>query len=104
MDAPAIVHLSRMIIPPSVQVRLLALFISAHFDESGTHAGSPYTVMGGYVATEHQWAFLDRDWKELLSKFDLTSFHSKELFITRMNSEAGNLGKIANSLRRLMRF
>lgn len=67
-----------MIFPHLVRVKLLALFISGHFDESGTHSGSAYTVMGGYVATEAQWAVFDWAWRNLLSTYGLTRFHSKE--------------------------
>jgi hypothetical protein len=58
----------------------MALFISAHLDESGTHKGSPYTVMAGYVATEGQWAALDWDWKLLLTAYRLSSFHAHEFY------------------------
>jgi hypothetical protein len=77
---PRIVHLSRMVIPPSRILRVLGLFASAHFDESGTHKGSLYTVMAGYVASEGQWAALDWDWKNLLSAFELESFHAHEFY------------------------
>jgi hypothetical protein len=32
------------------------LIYTAYLDESGTHGGSPATVMGGVMASARQWA------------------------------------------------
>jgi hypothetical protein len=62
------------------KVTLLALFISAHLDESGTHKGSKFTTMGGWIATEEQWLGFPEAWSQFLSQYEVSSFHSHEFW------------------------
>ena len=66
-------------VPRSSKARLLALFITAHLDESHTHKSAPFELMAGYVAPEANWAILDYDWKELLGEFGIPHFHAVEM-------------------------
>jgi hypothetical protein len=47
----------------------------AYIDEAGTHAGSPLTTMGGYVARLGQWQHFDRKWLRLMKRYGLTHIH-----------------------------
>jgi len=58
------------------------MILKAFIDESGTHDGSPATIMAGYVATQEQWTALDRDWVFLLRMHGLTHVHAVDLFHT----------------------
>lgn len=55
----------------------VALF-SAHLDETGTHAESPYTVIAGAVALGHRWGKFETAWNKLLSSRKVDSYHWKE--------------------------
>jgi hypothetical protein len=52
--------------------------ITAYFDESGIHAGSSVTVLGGFLGPDSAWSELDRNWRATLQKFDLSFFHAVE--------------------------
>lgn len=92
----SVVPLSRAIIPRSARMKLLALFLSAHLDESGTHQGSPYTVMGGYVSTERRWLLFEYEWRELLARFGVTAYHSTEFLARKKEFEDWNDAKVRN--------
>ena len=56
----------------------------AYLDESGTHGGSPLTVMAGWVGRVERWRELDGKWGALLRRplphrQPLTHIHGKEL-------------------------
>jgi hypothetical protein len=58
----------------------MILVLSAYFDDSGTHAASPYVVLGGLLGTEEQWAAFEVEWAKLLAsplpgKTKLSQFH-----------------------------
>ena len=44
---------------------------NAYYDESGTHNGSPITVLGGFLGEAIQWAEFEREWRKVLVKHDL---------------------------------
>ncbi|MHB8483398.1 MAG: DUF3800 domain-containing protein [Nitrospiria bacterium] len=48
--------------------------ITAYFDESGTHEGSPVTVVAGYVSTGEQWLKFDDEWKAILKDAEIPYF------------------------------
>jgi len=52
--------------------------LKAFFDESGTHRGSPATVVAGYVGTDEQFVVLARAWAAELKRADLKTFHYAE--------------------------
>jgi hypothetical protein len=72
----SIVHLSRLMHPPSESVKLLALFTSMRLDDSGL---PPHTVAAGYVGTEAQWTLLEIQWMACLANEHVATFHAKEL-------------------------
>lgn len=51
--------------------------LSAYFDESGTHPGSPICVVAGLVASPKQWARFTPAWLKILDDFGLPEFHMK---------------------------
>ncbi len=52
--------------------------VIAKIDEAGTHDGSPFMILGGYMAKLHQWNRFDHRWKKALRKARLPYFHVKE--------------------------
>lgn len=62
--------------------RILAV-LGAFFDDSGTHDGSPFVVIGGLLGTEDQWDQFEKDWSYRLQnpiegKPPLEYFHLTE--------------------------
>jgi hypothetical protein len=60
--------------------KALAL-LTAYFDESGTHAGSPALVIAGYVASAEVWSEVEAQWREVLEPYKergLFTFHTAE--------------------------
>jgi hypothetical protein len=53
---------------------------TAYYDESGTHGGSPITVLGGFIGMVEEWAEFNREWRKILAKNNLPYIHAKELF------------------------
>lgn len=51
----------------------------AYGDETGTHDGSKYCAVLGYVASSRQWKLFKRDWRDALGK-KVPEFHAKEFF------------------------
>ena len=48
--------------------------IDAYLDESGTHAGSPYAVVAGFMATAAMWDKFVPEWQEALDSQNLEYF------------------------------
>jgi hypothetical protein len=53
--------------------------LSGYFDESGTHGDAEVTVIGGYVASDADWATLETQWREALADLQLSHIHVSEL-------------------------
>lgn len=53
---------------------------TAYYDESGTHQGSPITVLAGFIGRSLEWADFDREWRKVLVKHDLRFVRAKQLF------------------------
>lgn len=54
--------------------------VFSYGDESGTTAGSPFTVVAGYVGNQRQWKRVGREWKSVLDCYGISEFHSSEFF------------------------
>ena len=53
---------------------------TGYYDESGTHAGSPITVLGGLIGNSHDWGYFEQEWRKVLVKHDLRYIRAKQLF------------------------
>ena len=53
--------------------------LTAHIDESGTHADSPISVMAGYVGNATQWKHFKTDWAALVAKAGVRHIHAVDL-------------------------
>ena len=51
------------------------LVLKAFFDDSGTHVGSPVTVMGGLIAHEDEWAALEPEWATVRDDLGIRMMH-----------------------------
>jgi len=51
---------------------------TAYFDESGTHAQSKIVHIAGFVAANNCWSEFEKNWNEVLNRFDLKAFHATE--------------------------
>jgi hypothetical protein len=55
------------------------MFLNAYFDESGTHYGSPVSIVAGYVATIPQWRVFETRWRKMLDAAKIEVFHMVDL-------------------------
>jgi hypothetical protein len=53
--------------------------LKAFIDEAGTHGGSAYTVMAGWVGHAERWVEFEAKWRELLTRNGLTHIHALDL-------------------------
>jgi Protein of unknown function (DUF3800) len=51
----------------------------AYADEAGTHRGSIYTVVAGWVGHAHRWKQFDGKWMALLARDGVTHIHSVDV-------------------------
>jgi hypothetical protein len=56
------------------------MILTAHIDESGTHADSPISVMAGYVDNATRWKRFEADWAALVAKAGVRHIHAVDLF------------------------
>lgn len=56
------------------------MIITAYLDESGTHDGSPVTVMSGFVGNVHQWRKAEGKQQRVLVEFGVKIFHAVDFF------------------------
>jgi hypothetical protein len=64
------------------------MILTGYLDESGTHDGSPVTVMGGVIARTDQWAAFDVKYGLVKKKYGFNVFHTKK-FKSRSGDFAG---------------
>ena len=50
---------------------------TAYLDESGTHDGSPLTVMGGVLGRAEQWRDFDKKFAAVQSQYGFRVWHLK---------------------------
>lgn len=81
-----IADLADFLVPDWCHYKGLAL-LRAYFDESGIHAGSPVTLVSGFIGSRRQWRTVSREWDALMGD---RVFHYKNM---RMEGEL--LGKLA---------
>jgi hypothetical protein len=56
----------------------LFVILTAYFDESGTHAGSPATILSGIMGTANQWARFQIEMDKIKRRYGFMVFHAKE--------------------------
>jgi hypothetical protein len=59
-------------------IRVLFVILTSYFDESGTHAGSSVTIMGGIMANRDQWLRYQVRLDRLRHRYGFRVFHAKE--------------------------
>jgi hypothetical protein len=59
------------------------VLLTGYFDESGTHRGSPVSVVAGYIATVIQWRVFESKWRKMLDKAGVETFHVADLCNSR---------------------
>jgi len=58
---------------------LIFMFLyTAYLDESGTHDGSPLTVMGGVLARAEQWRDFEKKFSQLQTEYGFRVWHTKK--------------------------
>src|SRR3954469_9244307 len=55
--------------------RFFVIF-TAYLDESGTHDGSPVTVVAGFMGTARQWEILGRRLRTIQESYGFKIFHA----------------------------
>ena len=75
----------------------LFVILKSYFDESGTHGGSPITVMSGIMGTAQQWSKFERATARLKRRYGFTIFHAKD-FKSRSGQFAGWPGEKCDAL------
>jgi hypothetical protein len=55
---------------------LVVAFLSAYFDESGTHADSKVVIVVGALAKKSSWISLEAKWKAILKRAGTPAFHA----------------------------
>lgn len=64
------------------------VIVTAYLDESGTHEGSPKTVMSGFVGNVHQWRGFEKKVRGAFREFHVEGFHAKD-FMNRSGEFRG---------------
>ena len=52
--------------------------ITAYFDESGTHIGSKFVTVAGYLALSEKWLTFEAEWEQALKAFEIEMFHMSD--------------------------
>jgi hypothetical protein len=75
-------------------------------DESGIEDGAPFCIVGGYMASPHQWKAFRKDWAAALGEFGFRpgseEFHSKVFFNHQAPYRSWGHERCATFLRRLL--
>jgi hypothetical protein len=51
---------------------------TAYYDDSGTSHDTLAVVVGGFLATDEQWRYFERNWNQTLQRFGISLFHMKD--------------------------
>lgn len=78
--------------------RLFLFVYTAYLDESGTHDGSPITVMGGLFARAEEWRSFEDKFDEARELHDSASFTLKSSKDAMATSRAGPMRNALPSL------
>jgi hypothetical protein len=54
------------------------VIFTAYLDESGTHGGSPHTIMAGAFGSARQWTAFEYKYNAMRQKYQFRYFHAKE--------------------------
>lgn len=54
------------------------VILTAYLDESGTHNGSPVTIMAAVVGTANQWRNFQKSFSKVKKRFGFTQFHATD--------------------------
>jgi hypothetical protein len=60
----------------------MAMF-TAYFDASGSPDQTEVLTVAGFIAPVEQWLFFEKDWKEVLARYGVSSLHMKEFAHSR---------------------
>ena len=52
------------------------MILTAYFDESGTHGGSPLSAMAGFLGDARQWRKFEKRAAKLFARFRVDAFHT----------------------------
>jgi len=77
------------------------VIITAYMDESGTHAGSPLSVMSVFVGNVRQWVNFEKKANPLFRKFGVQTFHAKKLRAGHADFDGWTLNKKLSFVDRL---
>lgn len=64
------------------------MILTAYLDESGTHAGTRFLTVGGFIGQARDWREFDRRWKKMCVKAGRDYIHGKEVFKATRNRAA----------------
>src|SRR5580704_14933077 len=56
------------------------MILTVYCDESGTHGGSPCTVLAGFLGDANEWVEFEREWTKVLRKHQISHVHAKHLW------------------------
>jgi Protein of unknown function (DUF3800) len=56
------------------------VFLTAYYDESGTHAGSLATVLAGFVGNVNDWVDFEIEWNKIIQKHNIPFLRAKQFF------------------------
>ena len=80
-----ILDVARLIVPGDARGGLLGLF-TAYFDESGSHQGSRWLAVGGFVGRADAWATFEAKWHALRACHGMGSHLHTKTFRKRYDS------------------
>jgi Protein of unknown function (DUF3800) len=78
-SASSVGRLAMSLFPAAPNGRSFVI-LTAYYDESGTHGGSPVTVLAGFVGSSDEWVHFEREWSKVLRKHKITHVRAKHLF------------------------